>query len=181
MAEFRRFRKDYTIADDFARTDDCPVHEVSWYDAAAYCNWLSEQDGIPKAQWCYLPNEHGQYAAGMKVAPDFLSRSGYRLPTAAEWEYACRAGSVTRWSLRRGRRLAAQVRLVRQQRVEPAAPRGDAPAQRPGSLRHARQRLGMVPGRGRHRGRRRAGCRRRVSSPTPATGSHAAAPSGTAR
>src|SRR5262249_43638075 len=99
MADFRRFRKEYRVEATFARTDDCPAHEVSWYDAAAYCNWLSEQDGIPKEQWCYLPNEGGSYAAGMKVAADSLSRTGYRLPTAHEWELACRAGSISRWSL----------------------------------------------------------------------------------
>src|SRR5262249_55671363 len=43
VAEFRRFRKEYTIGGDFARTDDCPAHEVTWYEAAAYCNWLSER------------------------------------------------------------------------------------------------------------------------------------------
>ena len=30
---------------------------VSWYGAAAYCNWLSEQEGLPRDQWCYLPAE----------------------------------------------------------------------------------------------------------------------------
>ena len=45
---------------------------MSWYDAAAYCNWLSEQEGLPKDQWCYVPNEEGQYAEGMKIPADVL-------------------------------------------------------------------------------------------------------------
>ena len=156
IAEFRRFRRDYTYTNNFARTDDCPVHDVSWYDAVAYCNWLSEQDGIPKGQWCYLPNEHGQYAEGMKVAPDFLMRSGYRLPTAVEWEYGCRAGSVTRWSIGEAEELLTKYAWCVSNAWSRLHPVGDAPAQRIRSLRHARQRLGVVPGRGRQRGCRQA-------------------------
>ena len=40
----------------FSRTPDSPQVAVSWYDAAQYCNWLSERDGLPKSQWVYPEN-----------------------------------------------------------------------------------------------------------------------------
>lgn len=55
----------------YEQTDNCPVVCVSWDDATAFCQWLSSQEGCE-----------------------------YRLPTEAEWEYACRAGGLTPYSTR---------------------------------------------------------------------------------
>ena len=52
------------------------MNTVTWYDAAAYCNWLSDREGIPEKEWCYLPNKKDEYAEGMKLAPDYLKRTG---------------------------------------------------------------------------------------------------------
>jgi formylglycine-generating enzyme required for sulfatase activity len=67
--------------DEYGPDPKGPMNSVSWYDAAAYCNWLSLQDGLPQ---CYEPNPDGKYAAGMKIKPDALRLGGYRLPTEAE-------------------------------------------------------------------------------------------------
>ena len=93
VEQFQKFRSDYKHDEQYAPQAYCPANYVSWYDCVAYCNWLNEQEGIPKDQWCY----EGEYALRMKIAADFLSRTGYRLPTEEEWEFVCRAGTTSKY------------------------------------------------------------------------------------
>ena len=66
-----------------------PVIELTWFGAASYCDWLSEKEGLTRAY------DHSDWTVG---GGDFYQATGYRLPTEAEWEYACRAGTRTAFS-----------------------------------------------------------------------------------
>jgi len=75
----------------YFKGDNLPVEQVSWFDAVEYCNKRSQREGLTPA---YSISGSGD----SRTVTWNRNANGYRLPTEAEWEYACRAGTTTPFS-----------------------------------------------------------------------------------
>lgn len=90
MDQFRTFIPGRYFSDEFGPAGDCPANIIKWKDAAAYCNWLSAQEGLKS----FYPDDQEELVSWQPSELD-LNGSGYRLPQDVEWEWAARGGTIT--------------------------------------------------------------------------------------
>ncbi len=96
VEDIHKFRADFPTNIRYCPRPNCPSGNITFFDAAAYCRWLSEKEGIAEDQMCFP--QIREIKPGMRLPSDYLDRTGNRIPTEDEWEFGCRAGSNGSWN-----------------------------------------------------------------------------------